>query len=165
MKVYYAPDNTPYIENVMGIIPQSIFLGGSIEMGKADNWQDKLISEINIDCIILNPRRKDWDNFQEQSINNSYFKEQVNWELDMIIASQLLVFYFDPNTQSPITLLELGYTCNNYLHNLIVCCPEGYFRKGNIDIICERHNIPQVNSFEELVKYINNYTFKTILKC
>lgn len=41
----------------------SVFLAGSIEMGAAEDWQDKLtklLNHPNIDYI-LNPRRDDWD--------------------------------------------------------------------------------------------------------
>lgn len=61
--------------------------------------------------------------------------------------------YFDPNTQSPISLLELGLHARG--GKLIVLCPEGFWRKGNVDIVCEKYNVKQVASFEELIKAIN----------
>jgi hypothetical protein len=61
--------------------------------------------------------------------------------------------YFDPNTQSPISLLELGLHARD--GKLIVLCPEGFWRKGNVDIVCEKYGVKQVESFEELIKAIN----------
>jgi hypothetical protein len=57
-----------------------VSLAGSIEMGKAEDWQQKVSKELSeFDEInILNPRRDDWDNSWEQSINNQKFKEQVD---------------------------------------------------------------------------------------
>ena len=55
---------------------------------------------------------------------------------------------------SPITLLELGIHAKS--RKLIVYCPEGFWRKGNVDIVCEKYNIKQVDSFEELKKAIKN---------
>lgn len=55
--------------------------------------------------------------------------------------------YFDPKTMSPISLLELGlYATSKKLH---VICPEGFWRKGNIEIVCSKYNIPLYNSIEE----------------
>lgn len=130
---------------------KSIFLGGSIEMGTAEDWQTRLITELaEYDGIILNPRRDNWDPTWVQSIHNPKFKEQVNWELDAIGCASTVVFYFDPNTKSPITLMELGLAAASEA-NVIVCCPDGFWRKGNVEIICDRFEIPLVNTFEELV--------------
>lgn len=128
----------------------SIFLAGSIEMGKASNWQDTFTEALaDLDGTILNPRRDGWDSSWEQSISNPKFKEQVIWELDMLTKANYIALYFDPNTKSPISLLELGLFSNT--KKLIVCCPEGFWRKGNVDITCEYYNILQVNTLEELI--------------
>jgi hypothetical protein len=59
---------------------------------------------------------------------------------------------FDPNTKSPISLLELGLHASS--EKMVVICPEGFWRKGNVDIVCEKHNIKQVKDIDELVEYI-----------
>lgn len=131
----------------------SIFLAGSIEQDKAEKWQERFVHETrNLNITLLNPRRKNWDSSWKESIQNSKFKEQVNWELDALELADCIVFYFDPNTKSPISLLELGLFAKS--KKLVVCCPDGYWKKGNVDIICQRYNIKQVNSFEKLVQYI-----------
>lgn len=117
----------------------TIFLAGSIEMGTAENWQSKLIEKFkDADVTFLNPRRDDWDSSWEQSIENPEFHQQVSWELNSIDKADIVVFYFDPNTKSPITLMELGYVLGAKKDNVIVCCPDGFWRKGNVDIMCER---------------------------
>ena len=60
--------------------------------------------------------------------------------------------WFDPKTKSPISLLELGLFADKY--KLIVYCPEGFWRKGNVDIVCKRYNVTQVNSLDELITEI-----------
>ena len=35
---------------------------------------------------------------------------------------------------------------------VVVLCPDGYWRKGNVDIVCARHEIPQVDDFDALVR-------------
>lgn len=152
MKEYNPPQNFKE-STIIG----DIFLAGSIEMGTAENWQKKFIEEFkDTELRFLNPRRNDWDSSWKQEISNPQFKEQVSWELDGLDYADLIVFYFDPNTKSPITLMELGMHAKS--GKCIVCCPTGFWRKGNVDIVCEKYNIQVVNSFEDLVKEVKMLT-------
>jgi hypothetical protein len=131
----------------------TIFLAGSIEMGKAEDWQTKvtkLLAEKFSNIYMVNPRRDDWDSSWEQKIENPQFNEQVTWELSNIENSSIVMYYFDKKTQSPITLAELGLAAGKFPEKAIVICPEGYFRKGNVDIICDRYGIEQVETIDEL---------------
>lgn len=141
---------------------KSLFLAGSIEMDSAEKWQDKLIEEFSKDVNhtklrIFNPRRKEWDSSWDQTINSKNFYEQVTWELDALDASEVIAMYFDPNTKSPISLLELGLYAQSTksIHsskgNLVVCCPDGFWRKGNVDIVCQRFGIPVFTDWDTWV--------------
>lgn len=150
MIMFKAPEFYPIMLNRM------VFLAGSIEMGVAEQWQERLAKMLDdTNYFILNPRRDDWDSSWVQSIDNHQFKEQVNWELNGLEKSDIIVFYFDPNTKSPITLMELGYSCGLNATK-VVCCPEGFWRKGNVDILCQRNNIATVNSLEEVAEFVKN---------
>lgn len=130
-----------------------IFLAGSIEMGKAVDWQVLVTNSLkDLPVVILNPRRDNWDSSWEQSIDNPQFNEQVTWELDMLDRADIIAMYFDPTTMSPMSLLELGLYAE--LGKLIVCCPEGFWRKGNVDIVCKRYGIAQVKSLDDLIREI-----------
>ena len=134
----------------------SVFLAGSIEMGVAENWQSKaeaLLSQTGF--VILNPRREDWDSSWEQKINNEKFFEQVNWELQGIEEAEWIVVYFDGATKSPITLLELGICSQLKPEKTIVICPPEFYRKGNVDIICDRYRIKQKNTLEDAIKFLS----------
>lgn len=135
----------------------TIFLAGSIEMGKAAFWQNQMCEElVKIpDRIIFNPRRPDWDSSWKQSVDEPKFVEQVEWELDYLTNAHIVLFYFDPNTIAPISLLELGLVRGRFKNEIIVCCPDGYFRKGNVDIFCKQFFTPMVNSLEEMLDYVN----------
>ncbi|GAA4107556.1 hypothetical protein GCM10022393_02950 [Aquimarina addita] len=147
MKLITAPSFIELDKNL------SVFLAGSIEVDSAERWQDLVIRELSEDKVtLLNPRRASWDNSWEQSIDNPKFNEQVTWELDALEQADLIILYFDKNTKSPISLLELGlYAASN---KLIVCCPDGFWRKGNVDIVCKRYGVPQVDSLEELINKV-----------
>lgn len=129
----------------------SIFLAGSIEMGKAEMWQNRVKDELkDLQVNIYNPRRLDWDPNWEQSIEHPQFAEQVNWELDHISQADLVLFYFDPYTKSPITLLELGMISERK-ESAIICCPDGFYRQGNVQIVAQRNSIPFVKTFKEMI--------------
>lgn len=131
---------------------KTVFLAGSIEMGKAEMWQERLAAEVaDMDVVLYNPRRDDWDSsWIQDPTPGTQFHEQVSWELEHIRKADLVVFYFDPNTQSPITLMELGYVIGSGKQAL-VCCPDGYFRKGNVVITSELTRTPVYNNFEQLL--------------
>ena len=118
-------------------------------MGNAVDWQGRLCEDLQFfNAIVLNPRRSDRDSSWIQSIDNARFAEQVNWELDALQAADIIIFYFDPATKSPITLMELGLFAHT--GKVIVCFPEGYWRKGNVDIVCKRYNIPLTDNYESM---------------
>ena len=131
----------------------TVFLAGSIEMGRAEAWQHIVETSLEQRSItILNPRRDDWDASWQQELANPQFRAQVEWELAAQERADLIVMYFAPNTQAPITLLEFGLFARS--NKLVVCCPTGYWRKGNVDVVCARYDIPQVPSLAELYEYV-----------
>lgn len=132
----------------------SFFLAGSIEMGTAGNWQQQVVCSLkDYDCIILNPRRDDWDATWVQSKDNPQFHEQVTWELQGQERAHHILMYFDPATKAPITLLEFGLGIMGAGGELVVACPEGFYRKGNVDIVCERYDVPMVDGVGGLIGY------------
>ena len=130
----------------------SVFLAGSIEMGVAVDWQAEVSAALSkLDVLVLNPRRAAWDASWEQSIDNPPFREQVEWELDALDAADVVLLYFSPDTKSPITLLEMGIHAAKNPEKMIVCCPDGFWRKGNVDIVCNRYGVLQANTLDELI--------------
>ena len=136
--VIVAPNSFRHDKNI------KIFLAGTIDMGKAELWRDIVLKEANIlkfqGCVFLNPRRKYFDIELEQNVQNVDFREQVEWELDGIDAADIIFFYFDPKTISPVTLVELGLVIEKQSREIIICCPDGYFRKGNIQVLAKRYD-------------------------
>jgi hypothetical protein len=146
MKVVKAP--APYKQS-----ERSLFMAGSIEMGVAEDWQTKLGKELeDIEGLALNPRRDDWDSSWEQSIDDPQFREQVEWEMDAMDAADVIAMYFDKDTKSPITLLELGLHAND--GKLIIFCPKGFWRRGNVEVVASRFDIPMAETWEEFVTLI-----------
>jgi hypothetical protein len=161
---FKAPQNTS-AARLNSIRPNiGVFLAGSIEMGKADNWQvrlsDSLLSEYpKDDVLIYNPRRDDWDSSWVQDMENDQFRTQVEWELSHLDAANIVVFYFDPTTLSLISLLELGVRLGRKPisnQKVIVYCPKEYTRSGNVYITSLWYGGKLVSSIDELISEVKN---------
>jgi hypothetical protein len=128
----------------------ALFLAGSIEMGEAPDWQDALASTLMAhfsNLAVFNPRRPDWDASWPQDVNHAGFNGQVRWETDQIDAADIIVFYFAPGTLAPISLLELGLVapCHGKNCTVVVVCPDGFWRKGNVDFIARKYGLLTVD--------------------
>lgn len=154
----------PYSTNTSSSI--RVFLAGSIEMGKAERWQDEVISlingsnleeEIRQKLVIFNPRRDDWDSSWKQTYEDPQFYQQVNWELNNLEKATHILYYFANDTLSPISLLELGKFYQDTSKTIVVVVGSNYQRKGNVDIFCDRYNITVAESLRDgIIKLFNS---------
>jgi hypothetical protein len=151
--IYYAPQNYQVCPPEDTNLP-FLFLAGSIEMGAAVHWQAEVTQRLQSRFNILNPRRLDWDNHWEQHCENAHFFQQVSWELHALEKADVILMYFDPNTKSPISLLELGLFARSC--KLVVCCPDGFWRKGNVDIVCMHYKIPVHSDLDSCLRHLEN---------
>jgi hypothetical protein len=128
----------------------SLFLAGSIEMGAAVQWQKRLVEYLqDLPITVTNPRRGNWDPNVDTKAEDPKFRSQVIWELDALTAATVICYFFDVDTISPVTMLELGLWAHS--GKIIVCCGEKFKRSGNVKLVCDRYDIPFVQSFEKLV--------------
>ena len=128
----------------------SVFTAGSIEMGKAVQWQKLMASMLShLPITVNNPRRGHWDPNATQEAKNTEFRHQVEWELSALEQADVICFFFDVNTMSPVTMLELGLWAAS--KKVVVCCDKRFWRGGNVDLVCQRYGIPFVQTFAELV--------------
>lgn len=137
-----------------------IFVAGSIEQGKAEEWQKEFFSEIRKmrpapNVALFNPRREDWNADWDQSADNKNLVEQIEWELEHLEKANLIVMYLQPDTKSPISLLELGLFAKEVFamkKQMIVLCPEGFYRKANVDVVCQYYDITTAKDMKDLIK-------------
>jgi hypothetical protein len=126
-------------------------------MGLAPNWQAGLEHQLkDLDLDLYNPRRDDWDPNWIQRADNPIFREQVEWELLGLELASLIVLYLAPGTLSPISLLEFGRWAALEPNKTIVCCPEGFYRKGNVDVVCDRYCVLRAETLPELESLIRH---------
>lgn len=149
-RVITAPEPLPtQFEN------PAVFLAGSIDDGTAVQWQNQfLVALQSEDLTILNPRRDHWRSTVVQAANVPEFREQVDWELTGLERANLIALHFAPESRAPISLLELGLFART--GKLIVSCPDGYWRKGNVDMVCRRYGVTVVRSLEELIQAVHD---------
>ena len=109
----------------------------------------KYFKDSDVDIIIVSDNFKGLDFFERVSKMYSY------WELDYADSVQTVFFYFDPDTLSPISLLELGLQARGNrkgdFDRVLVCCPPGFWRYGNVDQVCKRHGIQLFDHLEDAI--------------
>lgn len=133
-----------------------VFLAGSIDMGKAVNWQEKIeLSLAEHDRItVLNPRRDDWDSSWKQTLDDERFAEQVEWEYQGLEAANLIALYFSDESKAPISFLELGMFASS--GKIIVRCTKKFYRYGNVEFVCKKYNIPLFSDDKKFIDEIKN---------
>lgn len=149
MPVFKSPENIADRDLTL----PSVFLAGSIEMDKAEDWQSTCENQLAKKWNVFNPRRESWDNSWKQEITNPQFNQQVNWELNALEEADLVIMNFLGNTKSPISLLEFGLYARSA--KMKVVCEPNFWRKGNVDIVCAKYGIEQFTTLEELIKTLN----------
>ena len=149
MQIIHAPN-----EVLESDTTTKVFLAGTIDMGNSKNWQAEFAAQLkDVEVTLFNPRRLDWDSSWKQDPNAEPFRSQVLWEHHHINSADLVVFNFEPGSQSPITLLELGMKLGRPVYkNVLVRCPKAYFRYGNVALMCELCGIRVCETLEELVE-------------
>lgn len=122
----------------------TVFLGGSIDQGVTEDWQDIVTKKYASEGItFLNPRRADWN----PSASEADIREQIYWELDALEGTDAIIIYFHPDSKAPISLLELGLFCRQA--KVIVVCPAGYWRKTNVEVVCARYGVEITENLDD----------------
>ena len=157
MKIIRAPYNI----NERDEGSTTLFLAGSIDNGHAVDWQclveDQLTDYTDEELTIFNPRRRTFAKSAKHTIDDLYFKCQVDWELDTMKESDYIFMYFSPGSSAPVTLLELGLYVDNEACTMVVCCPDGFWRQGNVEIVCDKYDIPFFRELNDAIGHVKDY--------
>jgi hypothetical protein len=128
----------------------SIFLGGAIDQGAAQDWQTIVARSLDdLDVLVLNPRRDDWDSTWEQTADNPQFREQVEWEIKAQEDADMVIYVFTAESKAPITFFEMGAWGTK--KDCVVVAEDGFYRQGNLDIYCEHFAIPIYHSLDDML--------------
>lgn len=142
-KIHTPPSRAP-------IVSPSVIFYGSIS--PTTPWQAHLTAALSdLSITIINPICTAWDSTWVEDISDPRFVAQVEWEMDHGKLADVVVIHFVPGTQAPISLLELGMYAATYGgEKVVVCCPEGFWKRGNVRIACGRFGVECVESVEEV---------------
>jgi hypothetical protein len=125
-----------------------VFLAGTIDLGNSANWQRKFRdSLLDFDVAVFNPRRDTWDG--DASTDNPEFVRQVEWELRYLEFADIIVMNILGSSNSPISLLELGLFAQT--GKLRVCVPAGFYRYGNVEVVCHKYGVPMYPHMDSLI--------------
>lgn len=131
----------------------TLFLAGTTPRPGQPDWRAVVVeATAGLPVTLLDPVRPDWDGSWVEDVSFAPFREQVAWELDMQEAADLVAFFFHPHKDGMISLLELGL-CARASHSvarIVVACPPGYVKRGNVQMICQRFGLCLVESVEDL---------------
>ncbi|KAF9485517.1 hypothetical protein BDN70DRAFT_871176 [Pholiota conissans] len=140
---------------------RSVFLAGSIDQGVAEDWQSKVTTALKgLPITIYNPRRKDWDSTWKQEASNDQFYDQVTWELERLETVDVILMFLAPESQSPISLLEMGLFTKEP-KRIVIGCPEGFYRRGNVQIVAQKYHLELVDSLDKLIEATKERLLKT----
>ncbi|KAL2018613.1 hypothetical protein VTK56DRAFT_583 [Thermocarpiscus australiensis] len=127
----------------------SVFLAGTTSRASGPDWRETLINAVShLPITIFNPLRPDWDSTWREDVTFAPFREQVEWELDMQEQADVIVVYYGPGTDAPISLLELGLCARS--GKAIVVCHEGYSKRGNVQVVCQRFGIEFLDARDDI---------------
>jgi hypothetical protein len=115
----------------------SVFLAGTIDNGNSIDWQTEVANQVVSmgNTMVFNPRRSSWN------VNASTIEvlEQINWEQEYLMLCDIIFFNFAVDSNSPITLLELGQALGRN-KNVVIVCPKYYYRYWNVRQTALFHN-------------------------
>ena len=136
-----------------------VFLGG------ASDWQTGFVEKLqHLKVDFYNPRREVYPLPGETEEEE---EQQIIWELRAQETCEMLLYYFHPDTQAPVTLLELGLAIGGFLNFrtappvgmqppvVVVLCPPEFHRHLNVRLTCERYyNVTLVHSMQEMAEAV-----------
>ena len=69
-------------------------------------------------------------------------------------ATVIALCIHDAKAKAPISLLELGLGARS--GKMVVVCPQGFWKRGNMQIVCQRFGIEMFEKEEDLVEAVES---------
>ena len=127
----------PEVANWKEFSMATMFIGGSIDNGAAEDWQAAVVKKYSdLQIAFVNPRRAMWN----PDASDEEVRAQITWELDALDDVDSIVIYFHPQSKAPVALLELGLYATS--KKITVICPPEFWRATNVEMVCTRLKIP-----------------------
>lgn len=75
----------------------------------------------------------------------------MKWELAGLERADIIAVFFAKDTLAAITLMELGLFIQKG-KKVVVACEEGFWKRGNVQIVCERFGVEVLGNLEALIE-------------
>lgn len=158
-KQYFA--NTPAREQAeLGLTRLTrLFVAGTIDLGVSRNWQAEVFEALRDipNLAVCNPRTPGWDCNTPLDPNNEVFARQVEWEQRNLYRANIILFNFEPNSKSPVSMLELGQALEKSDWSGVqvhVVCPPEFWRYANIVLTCRRYGVAVYDTIDQAISAI-----------
>ena len=161
-----------------------LFLASSAREGIEEHWQDVVIDSLAKEkVVIFNPCRERCT-YKNKRSRLAMLTDQIRWESTYLDWSSSIILYFNPDTPTKFFSanifkksddFSIGRAVSNarskggltsgsatWLESrlmadsekLIVCCPDNFERKDEIESVCQRFGVAVVSSLSDLVSCI-----------
>jgi len=143
MRVITAPEEID-LENT----DFKLYLGGSIDKKYGSPWHRNIISFISSKLgresklTIYNPKREEWD--KDWPADSKVIDEQALWELKAMEHADLIFMFFESSCSSSVGMMQLGLNAKE--GKLVVVCERHFWKKRDVDVICETYGVPRYDS-------------------
>ncbi|KAL2150570.1 hypothetical protein VTH82DRAFT_7133 [Thermothelomyces myriococcoides] len=141
----------PTITGKVAVFLSGPTTGTAAAAAAGTDWRQAVIHAVShLPVTVINPFRADWDGTWREDPSFAPFREQTEWELDMQERADLVVVYFGPETDAPVSLLELGL-CARSGKPVVVACHPGYRKRGYVQVVCRRYGLEYIDGRDELI--------------
>lgn len=126
-----------------------VFLAGVL-----GDWREEVVRDLqDLDVVIFDPVRKDWDSTWVESVDDVRFVEQTLWEFWRQAEAGLVLFYFgSAEADGVVTMMEFGLWAGTG-RAVVLESPD--FRKwGYIRVICGELGVKIVRSVKEFRQFV-----------
>jgi nucleoside 2-deoxyribosyltransferase len=149
MKVFNA------LEKIAASVGHSFFLAGSVSRHSTANWREYVMTAFaDTDFVFYNPERSDWDENWKETVSDKKFAAQVQWEMDAMEKADTIIINFLPGSPSAVTMMEMGLFAAS--GKLMVCCPDDFWKCGNVQMVCQKFQVPFFRTMDGLIDSIKN---------
>lgn len=157
----YSHVHPPYRLDNFNLKRPFIFLSGTDDTECSPNWHDWVAQWLqNLPVTVFNPRGNGFNPKSSKYTRNLL----VDWEMDYINVADLIILYFYPGTLSTTSLLMLALYIGSK-KSIVVCCPNGYWKKKAVQVLCQRGSIALFETSEEFKQAIREIANTIIYKC
>jgi hypothetical protein len=130
-----------------------VFVAGTSEESMGTEWRGQVVAGLeDLPIAIVKSRLAERGGAGEQRCWNPQFRSHVKRERAGLDDADVVLMYLGRGPACARLMLDLGSLVMERLGNtLVVCCPEEFELRGDVEMMAERQEICLVESLDEMV--------------